>query len=267
MKNKIKDVIIIETIIDNLRINYIKKGEGKSVLIIPGWGTTINTYNTLINSISTYSNIYCLDMPGYGESEEPKEVWDLNKYVDLILEFIESQGIKEIDLIGHSNGGRIIIRMMNRKALKFNVDKIILIGSAGIVHEKSTKQKLKTKILKIGKRIFELKPLKKIFPNLITKFQNKFGSADYRNASPIMKQSMVKLINEDLREELPNIKVPTLLLWGEKDTATPIEDAILMEKLIPNAGLVKFENCSHYVFLERVEQVNKIINTFLNGGK
>ena len=82
-----------------------------------------------------------------------------------------------------------------------------------------------------------------------------------------MKQSMVKLINEDLREELPNIKVPTLLLWGEKDTATPIEDAILMEKLIPNAGLVKFENCSHYVFLERVEQVNKIINTFLNGGK
>ena len=158
--NKTKEVIIIETIINNLKVNYIKKGEGKTVLIIPGWGTTINTYNTLIDSISSYADIYCLDMPGYGESEEPKEVWDLNKYVDFILEFIESQGIKEIDLIGHSNGGRIIIRMMNRKALKFNVDKIILIGSAGIVHEKSTKQKLKTKILKIGKRIFELKPLK-----------------------------------------------------------------------------------------------------------
>lgn len=157
--------------------------------------------------------------------------------------------------------------MMNRKDLKFSVNKIILIGSAGIVHEKSTKQKLKLKILKIGKKILELKPLKKIFPNLITKCQNKFGSADYKNASPIMKQSMVKLVNEDLREELPNIKVPTLLLWGENDTATPIEDAVLMEKLIPNAGLVKFENCSHYVFLERVEHVNKIINTFLNGGK
>lgn len=260
-------MIIIDTTVNNLKINYIKKGEGKSVLIVPGWGTTINTYNTLINSISTYANIYCLDMPGFGNSEEPKEVWNLNKYVDFISEFIESQGIKEIDLIGHSNGGRIIIRMMNRKALNFNVNKIILIGSAGIVHEKNAKQNLRLKILKIGKKILELKPLKKIFPNLIIKCQNKFGSEDYKNASPIMKKSMVELINEDLREELPNIKVPTLLLWGEKDTATPIEDAILMEKLIPNAGLVKFENCSHYVFLERVDQVNKIINTFLNGGK
>ena len=77
---------------------------------------------------------------------------------------------------------------------------------------------------------------------------------------------MVELVNTDLREILPNIQVPTLLIWGTNDTATPISDAEIMEKLIPDSGLVKIENCTHYVFLERTEYVNKIITTFLTGG-
>jgi pimeloyl-ACP methyl ester carboxylesterase len=260
-------VISINKKIDNLNINYIEKGEGRVTLIVPGWGTTIDTYMTLINSISTYSKVYCLDMPGFGKSEEPKEAWDVDKYIDFIIKFIESENIKELDLIGHSNGGRIIIKMMSTKKLNFSVSKIILIGSAGIVHKKSFSQRARVKVFKGCKKILNLKPIKKIFPNALTKLQNSFGSEDYRNASPVMKTTLVKLVNEDLKENLPNVKVPTLLLWGENDTATPIEDGKLMEKLIPDAGLVKFENCSHYVFLERVAHVNAIIENFLRGGK
>lgn len=260
-------VIEIKIKIKDLDINYIKKGEGKTVLILPGWGTTINVYTRMMNSISTYANVICLDMPGFGESEEPKESWDLDKYIDFVIEFINKNNIKELDLIGHSNGGRIIIKLMSKKDLNFKVNKIILIGSAGIVHEKTFKLKVKIKVFKLGKKILECKPIKKVFPNILTKFQNHFGSEDYKNASPILKQSMVKVINEDVREYLPNIKVPTLLLWGEKDTATPIEDAILMEKMIPNAGIVKVGGCTHYVFLEQPEYINKIIATFLVGGK
>ena len=65
------EVIKIETNINGLKINYIKKGKGKTVLILPGWGTVINTYKPLIESISTYANVICLDMPGFGESDEP----------------------------------------------------------------------------------------------------------------------------------------------------------------------------------------------------
>ena len=112
----------------------------------------------------------------------------------------------------------------------------------------------------------ELKPIKAICPNLISKLKNSFGSVDYRNASPVMKQTLEQLIDQDLRELLPNISVPTLLIWGENDTATPISDGETMEKLIPDVGLIRVENCSHYVFLERPAYVNKIISTFLNGG-
>ena len=253
----------IEVNIQNLKINYIQKGEGKHVLILPGWGTNINVYMSMINSISSYANVICPDMPGFGESEEPKAAWDLNQYVDFIIEFIKSQNIKELDIIGHSNGGRITIRMMNRKDLGFKINKIILIGSAGIVHKKTFKMKIKIKIYKIGKKVLSSKLIKKLFPDALAKFQNKSGSEDYKNASPVMRQSMVKLVNEDLQAELPNVNAPTLLIWGEKDTATPIEDALIMEKTIPDAGLVKYSDCTHYVFLERPWEVNNVIQTFL----
>ena len=259
-------MISIKTIINNLNINYIKKGNGKAVLILTGWGTRVDTYMPIINSISTYSTVYCLDMPGFGESEEPNTSWNLDNYVAFIIDFIEKQNIKEVDLVGHSNGGRIIIKLMSQKNLNFKVNKIILIGSAGIVHKKTLSQKLKIKISKFCKKFLELTPIKAICPNLISKLKNSFGSEDYRNASPIMKQTLVQLIDQDLRELLPNISVPTLLIWGENDTATPISDGEIMEKLIPDAGLIKVENCSHYVFLERSAYVNKIISTFLNGG-
>lgn len=216
--------------------------------------------------MKTYAKVYCLDMPGFGESDEPKKGWNLDEYIDFVIKFIKDQGIKELDLIGHSNGGRIIIKLMEREGLDFKVNKIILIGSAGIVHKKKLSQKVKVRLFKISKKIVEMKAIKAMFPNLVSKLKNSFGSEDYRNASPIMKECLVKLVNEDVRECLPRIKAPTLLLWGENDTATPIEDAYLMEKLIPDAGLVKIENCTHYVFLERAAYINTIISTFLNGG-
>lgn len=205
-------------------------------------------------------------MPGFGESEEPKVSFELDDYVNLVMDFIKNQNIAELDLLGHSNGGRIIIKLMNNdKFDKEKVDKIILIGSAGIVHEKTVFQKFKMKIFKIGKKIIELKPIKNTLPNLEQKLKSKIGSEDYKSASPVMKQTLVNLVNENLLNYLSYIKAPTLLIWGEDDTATPISDAQIMEKTIPDAGLVKVSNCSHYVFLERAEYVNSIIKTFLEG--
>lgn len=233
---------------------------------MPGWGTTIDTYATLIDAISNYRTVYSMDMPGFGQSEEPKANMNLDDYISLVIKFIEEQNLSNVDLIGHSNGGRIIIKMMSQD-LKFKVNKIVLIGSAGIVHEKSQAQKIRLGIVKAGKKILELKPMKAIMPNVEEKLKNKIGSEDYKNASPVMKETLVNLVNEDLQEYLPNIKVPTLLIWGENDTATPIADAEIMEKKIPDSGLVRIPYCSHYVFLERADYVNNVIKVFFKGDK
>lgn len=154
---------------------------------------------------------------------------------------------------------------MSLKNLKFKVNKIILIGSAGIVHKKNLLIRLKIKMFKVFKKNLSTPLLKKIFPNLLTKLKNAFGSEDYKNASPIMKETLVKLVNTDLKDYLQNIKVSTLLIWGEKDTETPIEDGKLMQQTIPDCGLVTIKNCSHYVYLEEPQYINRIIKYFLNG--
>ncbi len=220
---------------------------------------------TLINSISSYACVFCLDMPGFGKSQEPCNSWNIDDYVSFIIKFIKKQKIRKLDLIGHSNGGRIIIKLVNRKQEDFEVNKIILIGSAGICHKQTINQSIKIRMFKCCKKILEFKPINFIFPNLVLELKNNMGSEDYRNASPIMKETLVKLIHEDVREFLPNIDVPTLLIWGEEDTATPISDAEIMKELIRDSRIVKIKNCSHYVFLEKPIYVNKIIYTFLNG--
>jgi len=126
------------------------------------------------------------------------------------------------------------------------------------VQKKSASANLKTKIFKLGK-----KTLGKINPSLEEKIKKRVGSDDYRAATPVMRQTLVNLVNEDLRNELPKIKQPVLLLWGELDDQTPISDGRLMEQLIPDAGLVSFPNSTHFAFLENRERFAMIIKTFL----
>lgn len=221
----------------------------------------------LINYISTYANVFCLDMPGFGESEEFKNPWSLDEYVDFIINFINDLKIKELTVIGHSNGGRVAIKLANRKNLEFKINKIILMGSAGVIHKKSLIKKVKIYFCKFCKKILEISLIDKIFPNLLLNLKKAFGSEDYRNASPVLRESLVKLVNEDLTPFLPYINISTLLIWGENDKATPLIDGKIMEKYIPNSGLVSIRNGSHYIFLDNPCYVNNIIYSFLYGGE
>ena len=247
-----------------LNIHYVKQGEGTPLLILAGWGTTIATYQGLIDDLSPIATVYCLEMPGCGSSDEPKAALTSDDYAQLVNEFIAKQKIKQLNLFGHSNGGRTIIKLLGgNKKLDFEVGKVILTGCAGIVHEKSSKDKAKAKLVKTGKKLIGSKLAKKLAPNLEEKLKQRMGSDDYRAATPVMRETLVNLVNEDLRDLLPNIKQPTLLLWGENDDATPIADGELMEELIPDAGLVMFPYSTHFAFLENRARFREIINTFL----
>ena len=240
-----------------LKIHYVKQGEGTPLLILAGWGTTISVYQSLIDDLSDTNTVYCLEMPGCGSSDEPDQALTSDDYAKLVKEFIKKQNIKELNFLGHSNGGRTVIKILSQNH-DFKVNKVILTGCAGLVQKKSTVANLKTKLFKLGK-----KTLGKISPNLEEKVKKRVGSDDYRAATPVMRQTLVNLVNEDLRNELPKIKQPVLLLWGELDDQTPLSDGKLMEQLLPDAGLVSFQNSTHFAFLENRERFATIIKTFL----
>ncbi len=250
------------TNIDGININYEKKGEGEFVLFLHGWGSNIKLWQGLMDTVAPKYTALALDMPGFGESDEPKEAWNVDDYVDFVLKFVDLFKPESLVLVGHSFGGRVIIKMLNRE-LPFEVKKIILIDAAGIKPKKTLKQKISLLAYKTGRKIMETKPLKAMFPDAVENMRKKRGSADYNSATPIMRQTLVKVVNEDLTELLPNIKASSLLIWGTNDTATPLSDGEKMESLIPDAGLVKVQGAGHYSFLEAPELVSRVVKSFL----
>ena len=245
-----------------LNINYIEKGEGDLVVLLHGWGSNITLFDSMINLLSLKYKVVAMDMPGFGESEEPKEPWDVDGYVDFVLEFLKKYDFKKVTLLGHSFGGRVIIKLCSRE-LPFEVEKVILVDSAGVKPEKTASQKFKQSVYKATKKIYSSDAFSKLFPDALENLRRRNGSADYNAASPIMRQTLVKVVNEDLCHLMPKIKAPTLLFWGEKDTATPLSDAKRMEKLIPDAGLVTVAGAGHYSFLENMPLFVRVLESFL----
>ncbi|MBR5968862.1 MAG: alpha/beta hydrolase [Lachnospiraceae bacterium] len=184
------------------------------------------------------------------------------------------QNGRRVVLLGHSHGGRVILRLLARMAgdeaagvapedFGFTVPKAILTDSAGIVPERTEEQKKRTQRYKTYKNLLTKTGIAKIAPGSIDALQKKFGSADYAAASPVMRQSMVKVVNTDLQAEMPRIKIPVLLIWGDKDTATPLSDGKRMEALMPEAGLAVIAGAGHYSFLENPVLYNRILGSFL----
>ena len=117
--------------IQDINTNYIVKGEGKNILLLHGWGSKLDLFGTIIENLSKNNKVYAIDLPGFGGTDEPKEAWDVDRYVDFVIEFIEKMNIKELSILGHSFGGRVIIKLVNRQNLNFKVDKLVLVDSAG----------------------------------------------------------------------------------------------------------------------------------------
>ena len=238
------------------------------VFVLHGWGANLNVYRSIAAVTAAKYRTVLFDFPGFGLSDEPEEPWDVSQFTDLARRFIESFGCKKVILIAHSFGGRVTIKLCTefREQCAFEIEKIILTDSAGIRPKRSFKSKCRTRVYKIAKRFVLLPPVKKLYPDALNALQKKFGSADYAAASPVMRQCLVKTVNEDLSALLPQIKVPALLVWGDKDTATPLSDGQYMEQVIKGSGLVTLNGAGHFSFLDQPAVYAAVLRSFLEIG-
>ncbi|MBQ3689089.1 MAG: alpha/beta hydrolase [Bacteroidales bacterium] len=245
--------------INDIKINYKTTGNGQDVLLLHGWGCSLEIWKTLQSQLEKKFKVTSIDFPGFGKSDEPKEIWGVEEYTRCTEQLIEKLGLKNPVLIGHSFGGRVSILLSSRNEY---VEKVVLTDSAGIKPQntKISVSRIFSKMKKISTKIVG----EKITEKIVRPFANSLASEDYKNASGIMKEILKKVIDEDLQAEMPKIKAPTLLIWGEKDTATPLCDALIMEKLIPDAGVVIFPNCTHYSFLENPNYYFTVVDNFLS---
>lgn len=242
--------MVVTINIRNININYIQYGSGSDVVLLHGWGQNIAMMKPIGDRLQKNHRITILDFPGFGESEEPKTALTVYDYCEILEELLKKLKVKKPVIMGHSFGGRIAIIYASRN----EVEKVVLFGSPCI--RKEVKPSLKLRMLKSLKKIPGINKLEGFA-------KNHMGSRDYKNASEVMKKILVNVVNEDLSECAKKINVPTLLIWGDRDTEAPVEDAKELEKIIPDAGLIVLPNSTHYAYLENLPQVINILNNFL----
>lgn len=248
--------------IRGLKTRYTETGDpaGPPVIILHGWGCEVQTVRSIAACLEDGMKVFCIDLPGHGKTEEPKEVWGTHDFGDFVGEFIKTLDLKNPSLIGHSFGGRTSISYAARNS----VDKLVLVDSAGITPRRSLKYYYKVYSYKALKKMVLTFLGKEKGGKIIEKALKKKGSVDYQAASPVMRAIMSRCVNEDLRNLMHRIEAPVLLIWGENDTATPLADARIMEKNIPDAGLVSFPGCGHYSFLDNPGQFRAVLRSFFN---
>lgn len=247
---------------DELEINYIDEGHGDIVVLLHGWGARAETYRSVINMLTPHFRVIAPDMPGFGASSEPSFSYTAKDYADFIRVFLSELSVEKAVLIGHSHGGRTIIKLVTDDECNIEVPKIVLFDSAGLIRKKSFSQKLKIAKFKLAKKVFSVSLMSKLFPDYIENLRKKNGSADYAAASPVMRKSMVSVINEDLSDSLSKIDCPTLLIWGENDTDTPMYQAKTMNEKIPDSGLVVIKGGGHFSFLSDPGLTQRVLYSF-----
>lgn len=247
--------------INDYNINYIDEGSGDAVLLLHGWGSNIKSFTALISLLKTKYRVLAIDYPGFGESDKLKTSFCVDDYCDIVVEFLKKLNVEKVILVGHSYGGRIILKLNNRKDLPFLIEKNVLIDAAGIIDKKDIVVKIKIVIYKLFKKIFISLPISSEKKDeLVMKLRKKLGSSDYGTASKVMQETLVKSVNEDLTYCLDNMK-ESLIIWGDRDIATPMWMAKMMEEKIKNSGLVILKG-GHFSYIDDPNTFSRVIISY-----
>lgn len=245
-----------------LPIHYLATGRGKTITFLHGWGGEAASFGPVPTILADRFHSIVVDLPGFGRTPPPPAAWGTFEYADCLASFLRQIDVAPCALVGHSFGGRVSLALAAR--YPDLVEKLILVDSAGIVPHRGLNYYVKIYLVKTVRRLLALLPLERWREGVMRRLYRRIGSNDYNaTGDPIMRGVLVRVVNEDLRELLPRIAAPTLLIWGDQDRDTPISDGRLMERLIPDAGLVVFEGAGHFAYLDRLDQFCRVLAHFV----
>lgn len=250
-------------------IAHYQVGEGRPLLILHGWGTSSRPMQPLAHQLASIRECHLIDLPGFGESDEPDEPWSVDDYADMVESFIREQGWDQTDLLVHSYGGRITLKLLGRPSAATNIRQVVITGGAGLKPRRSFQYYLRRTVATLLKRPLEWLPnrmgdplLQKLRQSALWK---RLGSSDYQKLSGVMRETFVKSVTDHLDDLLPLINHEVLLLWGENDSATPLEQGKRMEKGLRNATLIVVKAAGHYAFLDKPKEFAAIARAYYQG--
>lgn len=229
------------------------------VVILHGWMLTSDKYAHLKRELENKDyKVYVPNMPGNGKQPAPKKPWTLDDYVQFIKQFCLNNNIKECQIIGHSFGGRVGIKLAAGKPRL--VKKLILTGVPGFRVEGWLRRKIFHLIAKVGKAITTLP----FWPTNVVHYVRRAlyrlaRVSDYSKTTGVMRETFKNIVNENLAEPMRKISCPTVLAWGEEDSIVPIFVAKKMRKEIASSKLIVIPDAGHDLPIQDSEVFSKII--------
>ena len=249
----------MKIIVQHIATAYEDEGAGPVMLFLHGWQDNLHTFDALASSLSSSYRIIRLDLPGFGKSEMPNGAWSVDDYVQFVADFVQKLNVRPDVLVGHSFGGRIGIKGAGTQ--KLHARKLILIGPAGIAKKRTFRNSILRVAAKVGRLVTNVPPFL-FWRHQLRKKLYRFLGSDYF-ASGRLKETFLKIIAEDLRESAKQVTIPTLLIWGEHDTQTPLALGKELSGLIRGSTLKVVRDAGHFVHQEQPRRVVELIRAFL----
>lgn len=252
-----------EILINNLKANYKIAGEGPAILVLHGWGGSSDSWIKVIQILTKEGlKVICPDFPGFGKSKTPLEPWSIDDYIKWVVDFANSQNLEDFFIISHSFGGRVAIKFVANYPER--VKGLILCASAGIKPKPGLKTKIIFRLSKIGNAIFTPKYLVRFKDGTRNLFYVFLRHKDYVKANGTMKETIKKVLEEDLLPDLSKIKTKTLIIWGKNDKMVPLKYAYFFKENIENSKLEIIPKVGHSPHLEVPEKLSEIILKFIS---
>ncbi|MFH1714554.1 MAG: alpha/beta hydrolase [Candidatus Nealsonbacteria bacterium] len=254
-------------LINKLEVNYKIAGKGPAILVLHGWGGSSDSWIEVKKGLTRKGYLVLIpDFPGFGKSQPPQTPWSVSDYMRFLSSFLEKiekteeEFRKPFFLLGHSFGGRIAIKFC--LSYPKEIKKLILCDSAGIKEKYGIKNFTIFWLAKIGNAILAPRIFNKLKDIIRSCFYIFIRNKDYARAVGVMKETIKKVLEEDLLPELPKIQKETLLIWGEKDRLVPLRYACVFREKIRNSSLKVLPGIGHSPHLESPRELSGIIADF-----
>lgn len=216
------------------RLFGVAHGTGPAaVLGLPGWARTHRDFSVAFHGLDAVA----LDLPGFGASPPPSEPWGAAVYAAAVAPVLEEMAQPAV-VVGHSFGGRVAVQLAVLRPER--VGGLVLTGVPLL--RRGAGPRRPPLVYRVG-RALHRRGL--VGEPAMDGLRRRFGSADYRAAEGVMRQVLVRVVNETYEEELAAISCPAELVWGDDDGEVPLEVAERALSLLSDAKLTVVPGAGH----------------------
>lgn len=212
-----------------------------------GYLSSKEAFTAQVEYFSRFYRVTAFDFLGFGDSGRLINAFSVDDYAEWTKAVFSLLNIQKPHIVAHSFGCRVAVKLASRNPDA--VDKLLLTGPAGVIFKRGLSYKVKVGTYRL---------VKKIAPAFAEK---RFGSAEYRTLSSVMKESYKKIVNEDLRNCAKKIENRVLIVEGTEDTTTPLKEARAYLDCFKNGELKTIEG-GHFAFVQNPLSFNLIAEEF-----